>query len=113
VIYKHFFTSVVLLLFALIFSAPLVSKASCLPEFEISATEKTCSYGADCVRVGDACRSCGAAHYANKKFKSVIESRDNKAREATKCVLACESCAKWPAQGVCNAGECAAPTLKQ
>jgi hypothetical protein len=82
---------------------------ACLPNFEIKKSEMVCVKDNDCVRVGDACRSCGPALYANKKFKSEIELRDNKAREAVKCVLACEACAKWPPQGVCNAGECAAP----
>jgi hypothetical protein len=111
-IYKHFLILVIGVLFAVLFVTPNAGANSCLPEFEIKSAEKVCSSHADCVRVGDACRSCGPALYANKKFKSEIELRDNKAREAVKCVLACEACAKWLAQGACVKGECVAPPIK-
>lgn len=83
-----------------------VAKANCLPPFEIKSEERVCQKHSDCVFVGDSCRSCGDAHYANQKFKTNIEARDLASREKAKCVLACEACGKWAKVGECREGIC-------
>jgi len=81
---------------------------NCLPNFEITKSEKKCGADADCVLVGDACRSCGPAYVANVKFKNSIERRDLKARAAVNCLLTCEACDRNRVLPKCESGECTA-----
>ena len=96
------------LLLSLCLLPTLAVAQTCLPKVELPAAWTACQADADCALAGDGCRSCGNFLPVNKAHRAQATAKDQAARTAAKCVLACEACSAALVKLTCEAGQCRA-----
>lgn len=80
--------------------------AARLPKISIPDTWKECRRDSDCVRVGDACRSCGNLFVINSKYKETFEQMDKQMRLMHNFFASCEACSDKDLKISCQKRKC-------